>query len=73
MDTQIQIGIDPIITDQYRKAFFCGFKSCLESINVLAEIATTDEDAGENAWQLLQAEYEKFATECDLGEESINH
>jgi hypothetical protein len=39
----------------------------------LAEITDNDEDEGEQAWQQLHAEFERFAQSIDCGDLSINH
>lgn len=70
--TQIK-DIDPLSEDQQRHAYFCGFKSCLQAIDLLAEIAHFDEDEGETAFQRLIAEFERFAQGQDSGESTVNH
>ncbi len=56
-----------------RLAFFCGFEACLLAVERLAEIGDRNEDEGEQAWQQLQAEFERFAQSIDCGVLSINH
>lgn len=73
METQYRREVDPMQEESLRMAFFVGFDSCLTMIDVLAEITDADEDAGETSWQILLAEFEKFATENDRGEKSTNH
>lgn len=56
-----------------RHAYFCGFKACLDAFDVVAEISDKDEDEGEKAWQVLQAEFERFAQAVVSGEVTIHH
>lgn len=65
--------IDPIAEADQRVAFFCGFEACLRTVDILAELTFNDEDAGENAWQQLAAEFERFAQASAEGEITINH
>ena len=73
VQTQYSGDLLPIQEEGLRRAFFCGFYSCLQSIDILAEITHSDQDAAETQWQLLHAELEKFATKSDCGEKSVNH
>ena len=56
-----------------RHAYFCGFKACLDALDDVAEISDTDEDAGDKAWQVLHAEFERFAQAIVSGEITIHH
>jgi len=57
-----------------RLGFFCGFHSCLLAVEALAEISDKDADEGDNAWQGLLAEFERFAASHEYGESiSTNH
>ena len=58
---------------EQRHAFFCGFKACLDAFDVIAEISDEDEDEGDKAWQVLQAEFERFAQAIVSGEITIHH
>jgi len=65
--------IDPIAEDEQRTAFFCGFEACLRTVDILAEVTFNNEAAGENAWQQLAAEFERFAQASAEGENTINN
>ena len=56
-----------------RHAYFYGFKACLDALDVVAEISDTDENAGDRAWQVLHAEFERFAQAVVSGEMTIHH
>jgi hypothetical protein len=56
-----------------RHAFFCGFKACLTAVDQLADLLDKDEDECEKAWQILDAEFERFAQAFVSGEDTINH
>ena len=73
VDTQMSDDIDPISEDEGRRAFFCGFNTCLELIDVLAEISYENPKDGETGLEKLHAEFDKFATEQDCGSTAVNH
>ena len=56
-----------------RHGFFCGFNACLNALDDVAEISDSDEDAGDKAWQVLHAEFERFAQAIVSGEITIHH
>ena len=61
------------MTSNQRHAYFCGFKACLDALDDVAEISDTDENAGDTAWQVLHAEFERFAQAIVSGEITIHH
>ena len=65
--------IDPVAEENQRIAFFCGFEACLRTVDILADLTFNDEAAGDNAWQQLGAEFERFAQALAEGEITINH
>jgi len=66
-----RIGADQ--RNNQRHAFFCGFRSCLDSVEELADLLDKNEDECEKAWQVLYAEFERFAQAFVSGEDTINH
>ncbi len=69
----IALESDPIAEHEQRVAFYCGFEACMQVVDVIATISHISEEQGVEAWNSLQAEYDKFATEHDCGKLSINH
>lgn len=66
-------GLDPLTEEEQRIAFYCGFEACMQAIDAIAEITDKSEGAGLEAWESLQAEFDKFATENESGEISTIH
>lgn len=72
VDTHLS-GPDPLTEDEQRRAFFLGFQSCFTAFDAIAEIQDTDETAGNDAWERLDAELERFAIASDFGIKSTHH
>lgn len=66
-------GLDPLTKAEQRIAFYCGFESCMQAVDVIADITDKSEEAGFEAWESLQAEYDQFVTESQSGEKSTIH
>jgi len=71
--TCLSSGISSKMRSNQRHAYFCGFKACLDALDDVAEISDTDENAGDKAWQVLHAEFERFAQAIVSGEITIHH
>ena len=71
--TLAQSDIDPFAEDEQRRAYFCGFESAMIALDSLAEVSEKNEAEGEQAYQLLRAEFDKFATEVECGKKSTDH
>ena len=73
-DGRLRIDVDPVREDELKQAFYCGFTSGLQAVEIMAVILERDgPDESEVAWQTLEAEYEKFAAEHDNGDLSTHH
>jgi hypothetical protein len=53
--------------------FFCGFHACLEVVDALAIALHENQEDESTGMDALHAEYERFATQHDCGDLSINH
>jgi hypothetical protein len=71
-DNHLCPGISPKTIDAQRHAFFCGFNACFAAFDAMAELSWEDEDDGDEAWQQLRAEFERFAQAIVSGEISIH-
>ncbi len=65
--------INPWHEAEQRRAFFCGFHSCLEVIDSIAFENYQMKGDDPTGMEALHAEYERFATQHDCGDTSINH
>ena len=72
LETQLSQGIDPIATADQRRAFFCGFSSCLRAIEVIGYTAENDNDYLAGV-ELLFTEWEQYAQETDYGIHATVH
>lgn len=73
MDTHLPRDPDPQTEADHRRPFFCGFKACLRAFDVLADLTYHNEHEGDRAWQVLHAEYDRFAQAELEGEHTANH
>ena len=65
--------VDPLTEDQIKQGFFCGFWACLCALDALAELTAKDEGEGDQAWQRLHAEYDRFCQSTSDGKLSTSH